>query len=51
MNGLPLEVEVTTEGGEQKKILTQEILENYLIPIISQFDQEDRKKAEKILNL
>jgi hypothetical protein len=51
MNELPQEIEITKEDGEKKKILTQEVIESYIIPIISNFNDKDRKEAEKILSL
>lgn len=50
MNGLKNEIKVTKDG-EEKTISTQEIIEEYLIPILSDLSGEERKKAERILNL
>lgn len=44
------EIEVK-RNGEKKKVLVREIIEERIIPIISGFTDEDRKKAEKILKL
>lgn len=50
MYGLEDEVKVTKDGDE-KTISTQEIIEENLIPIISDLSDEEREKAERILNL
>ena len=50
MNGLEDEV-IVTKSGKEKKILTQEIIEENLVPIINDLSDEEREKAEKLLNL
>jgi len=50
MRGLEDEVKVTKEG-EEKTIPTQKIIEENLVPIISDLSDEEREKAEKILKL
>ncbi len=39
------------KNGEEKIKTIREIIEEHLIPVISEFNNEDRKRAEKILNL
>lgn len=50
MFGLVEEIEVK-QNGEKKKVLVQEIIEERIIPIISELTGEERKEAEKILKL
>ncbi len=50
MIGLPERIKIKKDEGE-KKIYTSEIIEEFLIPIISTFSNEDRINAEKILKL
>jgi len=49
MIGLVEEIKVTKDG-EEKTISTQEIIEEYLIPIITDLSDKERVKAERILN-
>lgn len=49
MTGLVEEIKVTKDG-EEKTISTQEIIEEYLIPIITDLSGKEREEAEKILN-
>jgi len=39
------------ENGDEDKKYTSKIIEEFIMPIISNFSDEDRKKAEKILKL
>ncbi|MBN1292013.1 MAG: hypothetical protein JXB48_09265 [Candidatus Latescibacteria bacterium] len=50
MYGLEDEV-IVTKDGKETKILTQEIIEENLVPIINDLSDEEREKAEKLLNL
>ena len=50
MEGLESELKVT-KNGEEKTIPTQEIIEENLVPIISDLSDEEREKAVVILNL
>lgn len=50
MEGLEDDLKVTKDG-EEKTIPTQEIIEENLVPIISDLSDEEREKAEIILNL
>lgn len=50
MVGLEKEIKIGINGSS-KKVSMEEIMEEHLIPVISQFNEEDRKKAEKILRL
>lgn len=48
--GLKKEIKMN-KNGEEKTISLQEIIEEYIVPIINDFEEKDRKEAEKILQL
>lgn len=50
MVGLEDNIKIHIDGEEKTKSI-REIIEERLIPIISEFDNKDRIEAEKILNL
>ena len=50
MFDLPEKLEVE-KGGDKVEIFTNELIEEYLMPIISKFSDKDRIKAERILKL
>lgn len=50
MIDLPEKV-IIVKDEDNANVFTSEIIEEFLIPIISNFSDEDRKKAEKILKL
>jgi len=48
--GLKNEIKVQ-KNGEEKTVSIREIIEEYIVPIINEFEEKDREEAEKILNL
>ena len=51
MIGLPEKIKIKKDKEDDDEISISEIIEEYLIPIISNFSDEDRIKTEKILKL
>jgi len=50
MIGLPKSIKIK-KGDHEEKISTNDIIETFLMPIISSFSKEERIKSEKILKL